>query len=70
MKPLSLIALIFAAFLIFLGYSSKETAGDVLGKAVMTGGVLIVIFVGIVWILAFVKEKRDKERNLDNSDPR
>ncbi|MGI8788210.1 MAG: hypothetical protein ACR2HG_10665 [Pyrinomonadaceae bacterium] len=61
MKALSLIALTFAAFLIILGWSSENTAGDVLGKAVIIGGVLIAAFVAVAWILMFIKEKREKD---------
>lgn len=60
MKALSLIAIIFAGFLIFLGISSINTAGDVLSYAVILGGVVIAVFIIIVWILMFIKEKKGK----------
>jgi hypothetical protein len=58
MKALSFIGLVFAAFLIFLGFSSKNATGNVLGNAVIVGGVIIAVFVVIVWITLFIKEKR------------
>lgn len=60
MKALSLIAIVVAAFLIFLGYSSKTAAGGVLSNAVIVGGVLIVVFVAVVWLVIFIKEKKGK----------
>lgn len=68
MKALSLIALVFAAFLIFLGYTSREKSGDVLGKAVMIGGAMILIFVAVVWILAFIKKREEKDGDFDDFD--
>ncbi len=67
MKALSLVALVFAAFLIFLGYSSRATAG-VLGDAVIFIGVVIAVFVGIIWLIAFFKEKGNRKNDSDNSD--
>ena len=58
MKALSLIGLVFAAFLIYLGISSKSGAGNVLGNTVLVGGVIIASFVIIVWIILFIKEKK------------
>jgi hypothetical protein len=58
MRALSFIGLVFAAFLIFLGVSSKQTAGNVLSNAMIVGGATIVIFVVIVWIIMFFKEKK------------
>jgi hypothetical protein len=60
MKALSLIAIILAAFLIFLGFTSKTTAGGVLSNAVIIVGVMIAVFVVIIWIVIFIKEKREK----------
>lgn len=59
MKALSLLALVFAAFLIFVGYSSRKTPNDVLGYVVMFGGAMIVIFVAVIWIISIIKEKKD-----------
>jgi hypothetical protein len=59
MKALSFIGLVFSAFLIFLGVSSKNTAGNVLSNAIIVGGVIIGAFVVIVWIILFVKEKKN-----------
>jgi len=65
MKALSLIAVVFAAFLIFLGVSSKNTAGNVLSNAIIVGGAIIVVFVVVVWIIMFIKEKKKKEGDSD-----
>lgn|GEM_PF-4503324 len=58
MKALSFIGLVFAAFLIFLGVSSRNTSGSVLGNALIVGGAIIAGFVIVVWIILFVKEKK------------
>ena len=60
MKALSLIAIVFAAFLIFLGITSRVTSGRILGNAVVTGGVIIAVVVVVVWIIMFIKEKKGK----------
>ncbi|HVE56863.1 MAG TPA: hypothetical protein VNB22_08540 [Pyrinomonadaceae bacterium] len=65
MKALSLIGLVFSAFLIFLGISSKNTAGNVLSNAIIVGGAIIGTFVIVVWVIMFIKEKKKKE---DDSD--
>jgi len=57
MKALSFIGLVMAAFLIFLGISSRENAGVILSNAVITGGAIIGGFVIIVWIIMFLKKK-------------
>lgn len=68
MKALSSIVLVFAAFLIFLGFSSKQTAGNALANAVIFCGVLIAGFVIVIWVLVFIKEKREKDDDLNDSD--
>lgn len=65
MKALSLIGLVFAVFLLALGYTSRKTAGDVLGIAVMIGGACIGLFVIGVWIILYIKEKKEKENGSD-----
>ena len=65
MKALSFIGLVFAAFLIFLGFSSRATAGIVLSNAIIVAGAIIAAFVIIVWIIMFLKEKRNRQ---DKSD--
>jgi len=65
MKALSLIALVFAAFLIFLGVSSKNTAGNVLSNAIIVGGAIIATFVIVVRVIMFIKEKKKKESDSD-----
>lgn len=67
MKALSLVGLIIAAFLIFLGISSRATAG-VLSSAVIFIGALIAFFVAIVWAITFFKEKRDRKNDFDDFD--
>jgi hypothetical protein len=63
MKALSFIGLVFAAFLIFLGITSRNASGSVLGNALVIGGVVIAAFVVIVWIILFIKEKRDSDKD-------
>jgi hypothetical protein len=65
MKALSFIGLVFAAFLIFLGFSSRTTAGNVLSNAIIIGGALVAAFVIIVWIIMFFKEKKNSENDSD-----
>ena len=65
MKALSFIGLVFAAFLLFLGFSSRTTAGSVLANALIVGGVIIAVFVIIVWIILFIKEKRKSDKDSD-----
>jgi hypothetical protein len=65
MKALSLIALVFAAFLIFLGLTSRQTAGNVLSNAIIIGGSIITAFVIIVWIIMFFKGKKDSDKDAD-----
>lgn len=60
MKALSLIALVFAAFLIFLGVTSRAASGNVLGNAVIIGGALIAVVVAVIWAIILVKEKKGK----------
>jgi hypothetical protein len=67
MKALSLVALSMAAFLIFLGISSKETAG-VLSNAVIFIGELIAFFVAVVWTITFFKEKKNRKNDFDDFD--
>ncbi len=67
MKALSLIAIVFAAFLIIVGFTSRTTAG-VLSYAVIFLGVVIAIFVAIIWTIAFFKEKKERESNFNDSD--
>jgi membrane protein DedA with SNARE-associated domain len=62
MKPLSIIASIFAAFLIFLGFYARQSSGG-LSYAVMIAGFLILIFLAVIWILFWVKEKREKPKD-------
>jgi uncharacterized membrane protein YdcZ (DUF606 family) len=58
MRALSFIGMVLAAFLLFLGFSSRQKAGAVLSNAIIVGGAIIAGFVIIVWIITFLKEKR------------
>lgn len=68
MKALSLIAIVFAAFLIFLGISSRVTSGRILGNAVVAGGVIIAATVVAVWIITFIKKKKENQNARRESD--
>ena len=67
MKALSLIAIVFAAFLIYLGITSRVTSGRILGNAVVAGGAIIAALVVAVWIIMFVKEKKEKKENKEKN---
>ena len=67
MKGLSFVAAVFAAFLIFIGYSSRETAG-VLSGAVIFIGALMAIFVAFAWMVAIFKKRKNRASDLDNSN--
>jgi len=69
MKPLSIIAFLFAAFLIFLGIFSRQSSGG-LSYAVLTAGILILIFLAVIWILFLKKEKAERLdwEDLDDSE--
>ena len=69
MKPLSIIAFLFASFLIFLGVSSRQASGG-LSYAVLIAGILILIFLAVIWILFLKKEKAEKPdwEDLDDSE--
>lgn len=69
MKPLSIIAFLFAAFLIFLGIFSRQSSGG-LSYAVLIAGILILIFLAVIWILYLKKEKAERLdwEDLDDSE--
>lgn len=58
MKALSLIATVLSAYLIFLGFSTRKSAGEPLGNALIVGGTLVLSLVLAIWIITFVKEKK------------
>ncbi|MDQ3131659.1 MAG: hypothetical protein M3Q99_12985 [Acidobacteriota bacterium] len=58
MKALSLIALVLSAYLLFLGFTTRQSAGEPLGNALIIGGSIVAGVVIIIWILTFIKEKR------------
>ncbi len=59
MKPLSIIAFFFAAFLIFVGIVSRKSSGG-LSYAVMIAGGLILTFLTVVWLIVLTKQKKEK----------
>jgi amino acid transporter len=61
MRAFLLVGLIFSAFLLFLGFTSRKTAGDVLSATVIICGVLVFLFVAIIWIFSYIKEKKERE---------
>ena len=65
MKALSIVAVFFAVFLIFVGLSSRETAG-VLSDAVVFIGVLIAFFIAVIWLITFFKSKKNREGDFDD----
>lgn len=65
MRALSFIGLVFAAFLIYLGVTTKTGSGNVLGNTVLIGGIFIAAFVIIVWIILFIKERGKKDDDPD-----
>lgn len=69
MKSLSIIAFLFAAFLIFLGVFSRQSSGG-LSYAVLVAGILILIFLAVIWILFLKKEKAEPLdwEDLDDSE--
>ena len=69
MKPLSIIAFLFASFLIFLGIFSRQSSGG-LSYAVLIAGILILIFLAVIWILFLKKEKAERLdwEDLDDSE--
>jgi quinol-cytochrome oxidoreductase complex cytochrome b subunit len=62
MKAFLLVGIIFSAFLIFLGYTANNDAGNALGNAAIVAGVLIAVFVIIIWLISIYKEKKEKEK--------
>jgi quinol-cytochrome oxidoreductase complex cytochrome b subunit len=61
MKAFTLVGIIFSAFLIVLGITSKNSAGNVLANAIIVGGSLILLFVIVVRIISFIKERKGRE---------
>lgn len=61
MKAFLLVGILFSAFLIILGVTSRKTAGDVLSSAVLVAGGFVFVFVAVIWVLSYIKEKREKE---------
>ena len=60
MKALSLVMSVIAAYLFFLGFSTRNTANEPLGRALMIGGAIIFGAVLLAWFLAKKSERRDQ----------
>lgn len=61
MRALNFIGLAIAAFLLFLGISSRNAAGAVLSNAVIAGGVFIILVIAGGWIAVIVRNRtRDR----------
>lgn len=60
MKALSFIGLALAAFLIWVGVTSRSASGAVLGNAVIAGGVIIIGFLVFVQVMLFFKNRQEK----------
>lgn len=60
MKALYFIGLFFSAFLIIMGVLSRKNSGYALSNAVIAGGVLIAVFILIIFILNYVKQRKEK----------
>ena len=58
MKALTLIAMVLAAYLLFLGFSTRKSAGEPLGNALIVGGSLVAGAVIIIWIITFIKKDK------------
>jgi hypothetical protein len=58
MKALSIIAMVLSAYLLFLGFSTRKSAGEPLGNALIIGGSLVASVVIIIWIITFIKERK------------
>lgn len=59
MKALSTIGLTIAAFLLFLGITSRSAAGAVLSNAVIAGGAFIILVVAGSWIAVRIKNRKE-----------
>ncbi len=60
MKALSLIAMVLSAYLLILGFSTRKSAGEPLGNALIIGGSLVAGAGIIIWVITYIKEKKDK----------
>ena len=61
MRAFLFVGLIFSAFLIILGITSKNSTGGVLSNAVIVAGVLVLIFVSTVSVIAIVNGRNDRK---------
>jgi uncharacterized membrane protein len=68
MKALSLIAMVLSAYLLFLGFSTRKSAGEPLGNALIIGGSIVASVVLIIWVITYIKEKKDKAAEVKNKN--
>lgn len=60
MKALSFIMSLIAAYLFLLGFSTRNTDNETLGRALMVGGAIIFGVILLAWFLAKKSERRDE----------
>ncbi len=60
MKALLLIMSVIAAYLFILGFSTRNTANEPLGRALIIGSIIIFGGVLLAWFLARKSEQKDR----------
>ena len=50
---------LIAAYLFILGFSTRNTDNETLGRALMVGGAIIFGGILLAWILAWKRDRRD-----------
>ena len=68
MKALSLIAMVLSAYLLFLGFSTRKSAGEPLGNALIIGGSIVAGVVLIIWVITYIKEKKDNAAKVQDKN--
>ncbi len=66
MKALLFIMSVIAAYLFLLGFSTRNTANEPLGRALIIGSVIIFCGVLLAWFLARKSEQKDRAENKNN----
>jgi hypothetical protein len=66
MKALFFIMSVIAAYLFILGFSTRNTANEPLGRALIIGSVIIFCGVLLAWFLARKSEQKDRAENKNN----
>jgi hypothetical protein len=61
MKAIFLILFVFSTFTLFLGYTAKTNTNNMLGNALIVGGLAIYVGMITTWILFKIKEREDRE---------